>query len=76
MQSFFFGGGGGGALKDHIVSQGGGQDGPKKDRMIFERSLTISCYPVIASKPRYTTLTQTYAELGTAQPQLVLVHVL
>ena len=30
---------GGRSLKDHIGSQGGGQDGPKKDRIIFERSL-------------------------------------
>ena len=28
------------SLKDHIGSQGGGQEGPKKDRIIFERSLT------------------------------------
>ena len=27
--------GGGGTLKDHICSKGGGQDGPKKDRIIF-----------------------------------------
>ena len=33
-------GGGGGSLKDFIGSQGGGgQDRPKKDRIIFERSL-------------------------------------
>ena len=36
-----FWGGGGGSLKDHIGSHGGGQDGPKKDRIIFERSLNI-----------------------------------
>ena len=29
----------GGALKDHIESQGGGQEGPQKDRKIFEHSL-------------------------------------
>ena len=35
MRSF----GGEGSLKDHIGSQGGGQDGPKKDHIIFECSL-------------------------------------
>ena len=38
-----FGGEGGRSSKDHIGSQGGGgggQDGPKKDHIIFERSLT------------------------------------
>ena len=34
-----FGGEGGRSSKDHIGSQGGGQDGPKKDHLIFERSL-------------------------------------
>ena len=37
-----FGGEGGGSLKDHIGSRGGGQDGPKKDRIIFERSLIVN----------------------------------
>ena len=36
-----FGGEGGRSPKDHIGSQGGGQDGPKKDRIIFERSLIL-----------------------------------
>ena len=38
-----FEGEGGRSSKDHIGSQGGGgrgQDGPKKDHIIFERSLT------------------------------------
>ena len=30
-----FGGEGGRSLKDHIGSQGGGQDRPKKDHIIF-----------------------------------------
>ena len=34
--------------------------------------LTISYYPVITAKPKYTTLTPANAELDTAQPQLVL----
>ena len=39
-----FGGEGGRSSKDHIGSQGegGGQDGPKKDHIIFERSLTLN----------------------------------
>ena len=41
-----FGGEGGRSSKDHIGSQGegGGQDGSKKDHIIFERSL--SCHRV------------------------------
>ena len=34
-----FGVEGGRSSKDHIGLQGGGQDGPKKDHIIFERSL-------------------------------------
>ena len=38
-----FGGEGGRSSKDHIGSQGGGgQDGPKKDHIIFERSLILT----------------------------------
>ena len=37
--AIFWGRGGGGSLKDHNGSQGGGQDWPKKDRIIFELSL-------------------------------------
>ena len=42
MRSFW--GEGGRSSKDHIGSQGGGQDGPKKDHIIFERSLTVNNY--------------------------------
>ena len=41
-----FRGDGGLSLKDYIVSQGGGQDRPKKDHIIFERSL-IYWYQVL-----------------------------
>ena len=44
MQSFW--GEGGRSLKDHIGPQGGGQDGPKKDRIIFERSLMQATLPI------------------------------
>ena len=51
-----FWGGGGRSSKDHIRSQGGrggGQDGPKKDHIIFERSLLwghIGCFIIIFKK--------------------------
>ena len=46
--AIFWGGGGGVTKRSHWITggRGGGQDGPKKDRIIFERSLILpKSYP-------------------------------
>ena len=44
--AIFWGGGGGVTKRSHWITggRGGGQDGPKKDHIIFERSLIIFIY--------------------------------
>ena len=64
--AIFWGGGGEGgrSSKDHIGSQGrggGGQDGPKKDRIIFKRSLTLM--PVDRPNAEYRLLVPIMVEI-------------